>query len=53
MKKETIALIVGGSSGMGFETAKRLHEQGHTVLLLAQHQKGLEKAKAELQSKTA
>lgn len=50
MTKETVALIVGGSSGMGLETAKRLLKRGNTILLLARHQEGLDKAKLQLES---
>jgi NAD(P)-dependent dehydrogenase (short-subunit alcohol dehydrogenase family) len=32
-----IALIVGGSSGIGLETAKILKEQGNTLLLVSRH----------------
>ena len=32
-----IALIVGGSSGMGLETAKILQEQGYTLMLVSRH----------------
>jgi NAD(P)-dependent dehydrogenase (short-subunit alcohol dehydrogenase family) len=49
MKTEKIALIVGGSSGMGLETAKRLYGEGHAVFLLAQNRKGLDNAKVELE----
>jgi len=35
--KNKIALIVGGSSGMGLETAKILQEQGYTLMLVSRH----------------
>ncbi|MGA0242652.1 MAG: SDR family NAD(P)-dependent oxidoreductase [Candidatus Marinamargulisbacteria bacterium] len=34
MKKEKIAMIIGGTSGMGLETAKKLDAQGITVLIV-------------------
>jgi NAD(P)-dependent dehydrogenase (short-subunit alcohol dehydrogenase family) len=44
-----LALIVGGSSGMGKETAKRLLSRGGEVLILARNVEKLAKAKAELE----
>ena len=41
-------LIVGGSSGMGKETAKRLLTAGHSVVLLARNAEKLQAAKDEL-----
>lgn len=49
---KTVALIVGGSSGMGFETAQHLLKQGNTVILLASHLNRLEKAKEILENNT-
>lgn len=43
-----IALIVGGSSGMGFETARRLLKQNLTTVLVGKSLSKLEKAKREL-----
>ncbi len=45
---KTVALIVGGSSGMGKEIARRLLEQGDSVLLLARDASKLKKAQEEL-----
>ena len=45
-KKST--LIVGGSSGMGKETAKRLLAGGHSVVLLARNAEKLQAAQEEL-----
>ena len=45
-KKST--LIVGGSSGMGKETAKRLLAGGHSVVLLARNAEKLQVAQEEL-----
>jgi NAD(P)-dependent dehydrogenase (short-subunit alcohol dehydrogenase family) len=42
------ALIVGGSSGMGKETAARLRTQGLDLILLARNTRRLETAKEEL-----
>jgi NAD(P)-dependent dehydrogenase (short-subunit alcohol dehydrogenase family) len=36
---EKIALILGGSSGMGLETAKKLQKQGNTLLIVSRHAK--------------
>jgi NAD(P)-dependent dehydrogenase (short-subunit alcohol dehydrogenase family) len=43
-----LALIVGGSSGIGKQTAKRILKRGTEVMLLAHNQDRLEKARAEL-----
>lgn len=48
MKKTEIAMIVGGSSGMGFATAKQLHEAGINLLLLGSKINKLEEAKKTL-----
>jgi hypothetical protein len=45
----SIALIVGGSSGMGKQTAKRLLSRGVEPILLSHNPARLEKAKAELE----
>lgn len=49
---KSIALIVGGSSGMGKETAKRMLLAGNTALILSHDPKTLAEAKAELQQQT-
>jgi len=48
----TIALVVGGSSGMGKESAKRLLEKGMTVLILSRDAERLAKTKKDLESQT-
>lgn len=48
--KETKALIVGGASGMGLETAKRLLKDGNAVLILSRRQESLDSAKQQLES---
>ena len=45
-----IALITGGSSGMGFEMAKQLLSQGATVVIAARAGAKLEQAKKALES---
>ncbi|WP_299153740.1 SDR family oxidoreductase [uncultured Tateyamaria sp.] len=45
---EHISYILGGSSGMGFATAKQLVEDGHTVVLFSQGADRLNEAVAEL-----
>lgn len=45
-----VALIVGGSSGMGKEVAKRLLRRGVSVILLGKNSDKLASAKAELES---
>ena len=42
------ALIIGGSSGMGKQTAKRLLRRGGEVLIVARNAARLEQAKTEL-----
>lgn len=46
--KGYVALITGGSSGMGFEMAKQLLSQGATVIITARGGLKLDKAKEEL-----
>jgi len=46
--KTPLALIVGGSSGMGKQTALRLLKRGAELILLARNPAKLESAKAEL-----
>ncbi len=45
---EHVSYILGGSSGMGFATAKQLVESGHNVVLFSQGVDRLEKAVADL-----
>jgi NAD(P)-dependent dehydrogenase (short-subunit alcohol dehydrogenase family) len=45
-----LALIIGGSSGMGKQTARRLLFRGGEVLLVARNAGRLEQAKAELEA---
>ena len=44
-----LALIVGGSSGMGKQTARRLLRRGGAVIIAARNQARLAEAKAELE----
>jgi NAD(P)-dependent dehydrogenase (short-subunit alcohol dehydrogenase family) len=44
----SLSIIIGGSSGMGLETAKRLAAQGSDLLLVARDNKGLTEAKESL-----
>ena len=44
-----VALIVGGSSGMGFETAKQLISKGLEVVIVGNNESKLNRALAELQ----
>jgi len=46
--KTQTALIIGGSSGMGKEIAKRLYADGYNLILVARGIAGLEQAKSEL-----
>ena len=45
---QTIAMIVGGSSGMGLAVAKQLIEQGTAVVLIGRSQSKLDKARQTL-----
>jgi len=44
----SLALVVGGSSGMGKETARRLQERGLSLMLLGRDEGHLEQARSEL-----
>ncbi len=46
-------LITGGGSGIGYETAKRLSEQGNEVIIIGRNQSKLDKAAAALKNVTA
>lgn len=48
MSNEGIVLIIGGSSGMGFETAKKMLSQGKKVMILSHDLKKLHAAKTLL-----
>jgi NAD(P)-dependent dehydrogenase (short-subunit alcohol dehydrogenase family) len=52
MKENTLALVVGGSSGIGKETAKRLLVHGVVVKVLAHRSESLANAKKTLESET-
>ena len=43
-----IALVTGGSRGIGFATAKILSENGSTVVITAKDQERLEKSTLEI-----
>ncbi|WP_312018377.1 SDR family NAD(P)-dependent oxidoreductase [Shewanella surugensis] len=53
MMSNTVALVVGGSSGMGKEVAERLLIQGYSVIILANDPIKLAQAKLALELKTA
>ena len=48
MKKTEVAMIVGGSSGMGYATAKQLHESGIDVIIIGRQLDKLNQAKNNL-----
>lgn len=50
MNTSSIALIIGGSSGIGLETAKKLVSQGISTIILGNNVAKLESAKTELES---
>ena len=41
MDSQRVALITGGSSGLGFSIAKRLANSGYTLILIARNKKKL------------
>lgn len=47
-EKNTVALIVGGSSGIGLETSKQLANRGIAVTIVGRSADKLEKAKTEI-----
>jgi len=53
MSKHPLALIIGGSSGIGKETARRLLERGLDVILVSKDPLKLNKAKEELQKNSS
>lgn len=48
VKRYQLAIITGGSSGIGLAIARQLVREGTSVCLLARHEEKLETAKAEL-----
>jgi len=48
MKNTKVAMIVGGSSGIGFATAKQLHERGLDVIIIGNKTAKLVQAKEKL-----
>jgi NAD(P)-dependent dehydrogenase (short-subunit alcohol dehydrogenase family) len=51
--KNKIALITGGTSGMGAATAKRFHEEGATVIVTGSSKASVEAARKEMPYVTA
>lgn len=48
MNADKVTLIIGGSSGMGLETAKNEAKLGHNIIITGRDEVKLEKAKAQL-----
>ena len=48
MSQQPLAMFVGGSSGMGLETAKQLVQKGITVLLIGRNKDRLHSARTDL-----
>jgi NAD(P)-dependent dehydrogenase (short-subunit alcohol dehydrogenase family) len=50
MSKTEVAIIVGGSSGIGFSTAKQLHEKGIDIIILGRQSDKLMQVKDRLRN---
>jgi len=53
MSDVPVALVTGGSSGIGRAVAQRLAGQGYRLVLVARHVRGLEEVASELETETA
>lgn len=51
MKKNNIALVTGGGTGIGFAIAKKLHEMKYTVVLTGRRKNKLIEAKKKLRTR--
>ena len=47
--EQKLALVTGGSRGLGFETAKALRHQGFDLILISKSSENLASAKASLE----
>jgi len=46
--QDKVAVVTGGSSGIGLATAKAFQQEGASVIIVGREQKGLDEAAAQL-----